>query len=83
MQIELIVKNQRMCHNMSLPNYLKYRVSSKLPKLLGRESVSTDVQALFELVKNSYDADASKVKITFKNIELLNESTKKLNERYK
>lgn len=68
---------------MSLPNYLKYKVSSKLPKLLGRESVSTDVQALFELVKNSYDADASQVKITFKNIELLNESTKKLNERYK
>ena len=68
---------------MARPSYLKYKVSSKLPKLLGRESVSTEIQALFELVKNSYDADSSEVSIIFKNTELLNESTKILNARYR
>jgi len=47
---------------------LKFRFSGKMARLLGRESVSSDVAALFELVKNGYDADATKVDIFFKNI---------------
>lgn len=41
-----------------------------MARLLGRESVSSDVAALFELVKNAYDADATKVSIYFKNFSI-------------
>ena len=47
---------------------LKFRFSGKLARLLGRESVSSDTAALFELVKNGYDADASKVTVVFENL---------------
>ena len=47
---------------------LKFRFSGKLARLLGRESVSSDTAALFELVKNGYDADASKVTVVFENM---------------
>lgn len=39
-----------------------------MARLLGRESVSSDTAALFELVKNGYDADAPKVTIKFENL---------------
>ncbi|MDE1725931.1 MAG: sensor histidine kinase [Thaumarchaeota archaeon] len=35
---------------------------------MGRESVSSDTAALFELVKNAYDADATELTITFENL---------------
>lgn len=44
-----------------------FQFSGKMAKLLGEESVSSDVAALFELVKNAYDADASQVFIRFRN----------------
>ena len=47
---------------------LKFKFSGKLARLLGRESVSSDTAALFELVKNGYDADATKVTVTFENL---------------
>ena len=47
---------------------LKFRFSGKMARLLGRESVSSDVAALFELVKNAYDADATKVSVRFENV---------------
>ncbi len=47
---------------------IKFTVSSKVARLLGRESVSSDTAALFELIKNSYDADATKAVVTFENI---------------
>ena len=47
---------------------LKFKFSGKMARLLGRESVSSDTAALFELVKNGYDADASKVTIVFENL---------------
>jgi len=46
---------------------LSFRFSGKIARLLGRESVSNEIVALFELVKNSYDADAETVEITFDN----------------
>jgi len=46
---------------------VKFQFSGKMARLLGRESVSSDIAALFELVKNSYDADAEKVNVTFEN----------------
>jgi len=45
--------------------YFRFRVSSKLASLLGEQSVSDSTVALTELVKNSYDADASKIFVTF------------------
>ena len=47
---------------------LKFRFSGKMARLLGRESVSSDVAALFELVKNGYDADATEVSVHFENV---------------
>ena len=47
---------------------MRFRFSGKLARLLGRESVSSDTAALFELVKNGYDADASRVTVTFENL---------------
>lgn len=38
-----------------------------MAKLLGQESVSSEIAALFELVKNGYDSDAEQVTITFEN----------------
>lgn len=47
---------------------LKFRFSGKLARLLGRESVSSDTAALFEIIKNGYDADAAKVTVVFENL---------------
>ena len=50
-----------------LEEKLPFEFSGKMARLLGRESVSGAVTAVFELVKNAYDADATKVKVFFKN----------------
>ena len=47
---------------------LHFRVSGKITKLLGRESVSEAITALFETLKNSHDADAIGVTINVENI---------------
>ncbi len=51
---------------MSKP--LHFRVSSALKNIIGSDLISDDFIAVFELVKNAYDAHASKVEITFENI---------------
>ena len=51
---------------------LKFRFKGKIARLLGRESVSNAVVALSELVKNAYDADASRVTITFEKTKTKN-----------
>ena len=38
---------------------MKYKISSRATILLGRESVSKVDGAIIELVKNTYDADAT------------------------
>ena len=52
---------------MSKNSYV-FKVSGKMARLLGRESVSSDTAAIFELIKNAYDADAESVQIIFKDI---------------
>lgn len=47
---------------------LQFKISSALKNIIGSDLISDDFIAVFELVKNSYDAHASKVKITFENI---------------
>lgn len=45
----------------------KFQFAGKIARLLGRESVSNPIIALFELIKNSYDADAKEVIINLIN----------------
>lgn len=47
---------------------MEFRVSSALKDLIGKELITDDHTAIFELVKNSYDADASIVRVIFKNV---------------
>ena len=44
---------------------LNFRVSSHLKSIIGRDLITDDFVAVFELVKNSYDAVASEVNIHF------------------
>jgi signal transduction histidine kinase len=44
---------------------LEFKVSSGLKDIIGKDLITDDYVAVFELVKNSYDAKASKVIITF------------------
>ncbi|MCV0399587.1 MAG: ATP-binding protein [Nitrosarchaeum sp.] len=46
----------------------RFRVTGKITRLLGRESVADPVVALFEVIKNSHDADALSVHIKFDTI---------------
>ena len=51
---------------MSKPNEtLSFKVSAGLKNLIGRDLISDKYIAVFELVKNSYDAGASNVKISY------------------
>lgn len=43
----------------------KFRVSSQLKNIIGKDLITDDYLAIFELVKNSYDAHAREVIITF------------------
>lgn len=46
-------------------NTLSFRISAGLKNIIGRDLISDKYIAVFELVKNSYDAGASKVDISF------------------
>ncbi len=46
----------------------KFRVSAALKSLIGKELITDQFIAIFELVKNAFDAHAQKVTITFEDI---------------
>ena len=46
-------------------NVLKFKVSTGLKNILGQDLITSDNIAILELVKNSYDAHATRVLITF------------------
>lgn len=46
---------------------LNFRISSALKNLIGKELITDEFVAVFELVKNSFDANAKNVRIIFKN----------------
>src|SRR3989344_9223195 len=48
---------------------LYFESSGRLVTILGRQSISNPNVALIETIKNSYDADATKVNILFKEIK--------------
>jgi hypothetical protein len=45
-----------------------FSVSARVAMQLGRESISSSVTAILELVKNAYDADATRVRIRFQGL---------------
>lgn len=45
-----------------------FKISSGLKDLIGNDLITDNFVAVFELVKNSFDADATEVKISFHNI---------------
>lgn len=47
---------------------LKFRISSGLKNIIGRDLITDEYIAIFELVKNSFDAHATNVEIVFDNI---------------
>lgn len=46
---------------------LHFRTNAKVERLIGRELITNNTIAIFELIKNSYDAGARKVEINFLN----------------
>lgn len=56
------------------PLFWKFDVSTF--QLLGRELITDRITALFELVKNCYDANATKVYVEFYNVNPLNSESK-------
>ena len=57
-------------------NKLKWRFDVNTFRLLGRDLITDRITALFELVKNSYDANAENVNIQFVKIGSRNENSK-------
>ncbi len=59
-----------------MPKEMQFKVSSALKDIIGRDLINDDLIAIFELVKNSYDAHATKVDIYFENLYSNNPSIK-------
>ena len=50
---------------------MEFKVSSALKDIVGKDLITSNNIAIFELVKNSYDAHATKVKITFEDDRII------------
>ncbi|MCU0468631.1 MAG: ATP-binding protein [Arcicella sp.] len=61
---------------MAQNNKLKWRFDVNTFRLLGRDLITDRITALFELVKNSYDANAENVTIEFINVGIKNNESK-------
>jgi signal transduction histidine kinase len=61
---------------MAQNNKLKWRFDVNTFRLLGRDLITDRITALFELVKNSYDANAENVTIEFINVGKKNNESK-------
>jgi signal transduction histidine kinase len=51
-----------------MPKKLQFKIHSALKDIIGRDLIKDDFVAVFELVKNAYDAHATKVIVEFKNL---------------
>jgi len=52
-----------------MKNQLQFKISAALKNIIGRDLINDDFIAVFELVKNAYDAHASNVDIIFDKTE--------------
>ena len=57
-------------------NTLKWRFDVSTFRLIGRELITDRITAVFELVKNCYDANSTRVDIIFENVSYLNPGSK-------
>ena len=57
-------------------NNLKFRFDVSAYRLLGRELITDRITALFELVKNSYDANTDEVDVYFESVNPKSENSK-------
>lgn len=57
-------------------NILKWRFDVSTFRLIGRDLITDRITALFELVKNCYDANSTSVEIIFENISSINHKSK-------
>lgn len=58
------------------PSILHFKFDVSTFRLLGRELITDRITALFELVKNSYDANAENVDITFDSLNPLSDKSR-------
>lgn len=56
---------------------LHFKTNIQIKNIIGKDLINDDNIAILELVKNSFDADAKKVKITFKNLKVNDDQTTK------
>ena len=64
---------------------LQFSTNAKLEKLIGRELITNNVIAIFELLKNSYDASAHNAVIAFEGFNIISsflENSKRKDELY-
>ncbi|KQL43628.1 hypothetical protein AN963_29905 [Brevibacillus choshinensis] len=54
---------------MGIINTFNFKASTNIKNLLGKDLVTDQITAVFELVKNSYDADATEVDLEFVDLE--------------
>ena len=59
-------------------NSLNFNFDISAFRLIGRELITDKITAVFELVKNSYDANAEKVEIEFHNVQSEDINTRKI-----
>ena len=57
-------------------NILKWRFDVSTFRLIGRELITDRITALFELVKNCYDANSTRVDVIFENVSSINSDSK-------
>ncbi|KFC19315.1 ATP-binding protein [Chryseobacterium sp. FH1] len=57
-------------------NELNFKISAALKNIIGRDLINDDFIAVFELVKNAYDAHATQVDITFEHDAVSNNFNK-------
>ena len=55
---------------------LQFTISSELKNIIGKDLITDDFIAIFELVKNSYDAKAKKVELVFENSDQTSENSR-------
>lgn len=60
----------------SLDNILKWRFDVSTFRLIGRELITDRITALFELVKNCYDANSTQVDVVFENVSSINSDSR-------
>ena len=72
---EVSFKRQKMSDLQTSSNALYWKFDISTFRLLGRELITDRITALFELVKNAYDANAQNVHVEFLGMQPLSDSS--------